>query len=231
MKKILIVSDLYALLWHEMTFLNREELKVFVATTNDEALKIHQAEPVDLIVTKLVMPGMPAEEFCSRIRDDARLRGVSLIMTCPDNPDAIKASSRCRANAVIPEPINRDLLIDRAQQLLSIATRRTLRVALTAEVISKTASNSFSCCTRDVSASGMLIETDQNLPAGMELFCQFSLPHGQQIEADCRIIRTVELMPGEGYQYGLTFIDMSDDIRRMLEEYTRVAAGELGFGA
>lgn len=221
MKKVVMVQSLYALLWQDTTFLNREDIRVFVASANDEVLTIHRAEHVDLIVTKFDLPGMPTEEFCSLVRENQDLRAVSLIMTCPDHADSIRASSRCNANAVLLEPVYPDLLVAKAQQLLSVAERERLRVLLNAQVESRTDSDSFLCRTLNVSVSGMLIETDRPLSAGTSLFCRFSLPNAKKIQAACRVVRSVELTPGEEYQYGLVFTDISDSARQTVDGYVR----------
>jgi DNA-binding response OmpR family regulator len=226
MKKIVMVHELYALLWLDTTFLNREDIRVFVASTNDEALTIHQAEHMDLIVTKFDLPGLPTEEFCSLVRDSQALRTVSLIVTCTDNPDSIRASSRCRANAVLLEPVYPDMLVAKAQQLLSVAERERLRVLLSAQVESRTDSESFPCRTLNVSVSGMLVETERLLAVGTSLACQFSLPNAKKIKAACRIVRSLELTAGEGYQYGLIFADISDSDRQAVDEYVREMSGK-----
>ena len=226
MKKIVMVHDLYALLWQDTTFLNRDDIRVFVASTNDEALTLHQTEHVDLIVTKFDLPGLPTEEFCSLVRDGQALRTVSLIVTCTDNPDSIRASSRCRANAVLLEPVYTDMLVAKVQQLLSVAGRERLRVLLTAQVESRIDSDSFLCRTLNVSVSGMLVETDRLLSVGTSLACQFSLPNAKKIRAACRVVRSVELTPGEEYQYGLIFADISESDRQTVDEYVREASGK-----
>jgi DNA-binding response OmpR family regulator len=226
MKTIIIVKDLYAFLWQDATFLNREDIRVFVASTNDEALTIHRAEQVDLIVTKFDLPGLPTEEFCSLVREDEVLRTVSLIITCPDRADSIQVSSRCRANAVLLEPVYPDLLMAKVQQLLSVAERERLRVLLNAQVESQTDSGSFICRTLNVSVSGMLIETDQSLSVGTFLSCQFSLPNAKKIKAACRVVRAVELTPGKEYQYGLVFTDISDNALLTVDEYVRAISAK-----
>lgn len=221
MKKVVMVQSLYALLWQDTSFLNREDIRVFVASANDEALTIHRAEHVDLIVTKFDLPGLPTEEFCSLVRENQDLRAVSLIVTCPDHADSIRASSRCRANAVLLEPVYPDLLVAKAQQLLSVAERERLRVLLNAQVESRTDNDSFLCRTLNVSVSGMLIESNRSLAVDMSLFCQFSLPNAKKIQAACRVVRSVELTPGEEYQYGLVFTEISDSARQTVDEYVR----------
>jgi DNA-binding response OmpR family regulator len=97
------------------SFLNRKDMKVFTAATNEAALKIHREERVNLIITQLDMPGMPSEQLCSLIRDDANLRSVSMIMVCANTPEAIARSAQCRANAVLLQPVHPLLLMAKAQ--------------------------------------------------------------------------------------------------------------------
>ena len=162
MKKVLVAQELHALLKQENSILNRAEFTVFTAASNDELLNVHRAEQVNLIITQLDMPGMPTEQFCSVIREEANLRAVSLIMVCGNNPAAIEKSSRCRANAVLLRPVHPLLLIVKAQQLLEIASRDTYRVLLSATIEGRSQEDSFFCRSRNISATGILIETDKD---------------------------------------------------------------------
>lgn len=220
MKKVMIAKDVRAVLGRETSFLDRTDILVFVPTTNDEALKIHRSERVDLIMTHLNMPGMPSEQFCSLVREDAALRGVSILMTCVNTPEAIRMSSRCRVNAVLLEPLHPVLLIAKAQQLLYIAARDTLRVLMTANVDGQCGDGSFYCRSRDISASGMLIETGKRLPEGSRLTCQFYLPNAKKVQATGKIVRIIEQTSGdENYQYGLMFTDIERETRQLLLTY------------
>ncbi len=222
MKKILVSRTIHSMLRQEKTFLNRADVKVFVAATNDEALKIHHTERADLIITHLDTPGMASEHFCSLIREQAGLRQVSMIIVCVNTAAAIKASSRCKANAVLLEPVHPVLLVAKAQQLLYISARETLRVLLSANVDGHSDDGSFYCRTRNVSASGMLIETDKRLREGARLSCQFYLPNAKRIEASGKIVRIIEQNAGEeDYQYGLMFTDIVPECRQLLADYIK----------
>jgi DNA-binding response OmpR family regulator len=202
------------------SFLNRKDMKVFTAATNEDALKIHRAERVNLIITQLDMPGMPSEQFCSLIRDDANLRSVSMIMVCANTPEAIARSAQCRANAVLLQPVHPLLLMVKAQQLLDVAVRETLRVLLTANIDTHFSNGPFYCCSRNVSATGMLIETETALIEGARLSCLFYLPDAQKIQATGKIVRTIERAPGDDlYQYGLMFTDITPKVKKILENY------------
>ncbi len=220
MKKVLIAHDIHVLLEPNSAFLNRTDITVFTATTNDKALRTHLKERVNLIITQLDMPGMPSEQFCSLVREDENLRATSLIMVCENTPAAIEQSKRCRANAVLVRPVHPIVLMEKAQQLLDIAARKTLRVLLSAHVESQIGDESFFCRSRDISASGMLIEADKLLVAGARLSCVFYLPDATRIQVSGKIIRTVNPAPGnENYQYGLMFTDLSPEVKQQLDDF------------
>lgn len=220
MKKVLIAHDIQVLLEPNYAFLNRTDIKMFTATTNDKALKIHLKERVNLIITQLDMPGMPSEQFCSLIREDANLRTTSLIMVCENAPAAIEQSKQCRANAVLLRPVHPIVLMAKAQQLLDIAARETLRVLLSANVESQIGDESFFCRSRDISETGMLIETDKSLVENARLSCVFYLPDAQRIQAPGKIVRTVKPAPGdENYHYGIMFADLLPEVKQQLNDF------------
>ncbi len=224
MIKILIARDLHSLLQPNETFLNRTDLRVFVAATNDEALKIHRVERVNLIITQLDMPGMACEQFCSLIREDEDLRAVSMIMVCADTPEAIDRSAQCRANAVLLHPVHPFVLMIKAQQLLDIAAREMLRVLLSASVDGRVDDEPFYGRVRNISATGMLIECDTSLAEGARLYCKFYLPNAKKIEVSVKIIRSLEQSPGhEVRQYGLMFTDITAEAKRLLADYVEHA--------
>ncbi len=232
MKKILVAQELHALLKNENSVLNRSDSSIFTAATNDELLKIHRAEQVALIITQLDMPGMPTEQFCSVLREEANLRAVSLIMVCGNNPAAIEKSSRCRANAVLLRPVHPHLLVVKALQLLEIASRDTYRVLLSANIEGRSKDNSFFCRSRNISATGILIETDKPLAEGAHLSLSFFLPDAKQVQASGKIVRTLAQTPGEkSNQYGLMFTEIASDAKRLLMEFVEKKANKSRAGA
>lgn len=225
MKKILIARPIRELLEQDNTFLRRTDIAVFTAASNDEALRIHRAERANLIITELDMPGMASEEFCSLIREIPDLRTASVIMVCADAPEEIERSMRCRANAVLLRPVHPLLLMVKAQQLLDIASRETLRVLLNVSVDGQARDDSFYCRTRNISATGMLIETEKRLEEGMRLSCVFYLPNAVKIRTPGKIVRAATQAPGDDeYQYGLVFTDLVPEVKQQLIDYVETAS-------
>jgi CheY-like chemotaxis protein len=225
MKKVLIAKDIHALLEKDKSFFDRTDLTVFVAATNDEALEMHRTKRVDLIIMQLDMPGMTSEQFCSLIREDTSLRAVSMIMVCDNTPAAVERSERCRANAVLLQPVHPLVVMVKAQQLLEIAARETIRVLLSVRADSLSRDESFYCRTRNISATGMLIETDTPLAPGARLSCFFYLPNAKKVQVSGKIIRTIEQTPGdEDHQYGVMFTDISPEVRKLLNDYVEFSS-------
>lgn len=202
------------------SFLTRADVRVLTAASNDELLNIHRAEHANLIITQLDLPGMQVERLCSLIRGDEQLRDVSMLMVCANNPSAIEQSGRCRANAVLLRPVNAALLLAKAQQLLEVALRGTYRVLLSATVEGQSSDDSFFCQSRNISATGMLIETDKTLAAGDKISFSFFLPGSKRVQATGKIVRMLEKgQDGSANQYGLLFTDLTPDARRQLDSF------------
>ena len=219
MKKILIARDLYALLERTRTFLNRTDVAVFMAATSDEALAIHRSEHADLIITHLDLPGIGCEQFCSLIREDEGLRAVSIILVCTNTAAGIDQSAQCRVNAVLLKPVHPLVLTVKAQQLLAIAARETLRVVVNASIESRSGDETFFCRSRNISATGMLIETDKLRAEGKRLTCLFHLPNAKKVEVTGTIVRVQQQTPGFGYHYGVMFTDILPETRQVLIDF------------
>jgi CheY-like chemotaxis protein len=227
MKKILIAKDLHTLLQQKASLLNRSDIRIWTASTNDELLRIHSAEKVDLIITDLDLPGMSTEQMAATIRGSAELRMVQIIMACPNSRSAIEQCSRCKPNAVILRPINPGLLLARAQKILELGWRENIRVQVNVSWEGHADEITFFCRTQDLSTTGMLIETEKTLPGGTKLTCALSLPDSRQIRATAEVVRSVDRASGGLKQYGVQFVSISAEDGRTLEEFIDKNAGKL----
>lgn len=225
MKKILIAEGLDSLLQQRDSFLNRSDMRIFTASSNDRLLAIHQAERVDLIITGLELPGMNIEELISLIRKNHALRAAHLIMVCANNRGAVEFVSRCKPTAVFFHPVNPALLLARAQQLLTLQTRDTFRVHIAADVDGSEGNSRFFCKCQDISATGMLIETDKRLRAGSRVVCSFFLPDAGQVRAAGELVRSVDGADG-AHQYGLKFLQMMPEHRIALQGFIAAKSGK-----
>ncbi len=194
---------------------------VFPSGSNDETLKIHSAEQVNLIISELDMPGMASELLYSTIRKNAELQRVIVLIVCPNNMKSIERCSRCMADAAIPQ-MNPTLILAKAQNLLNLSLRDTSRVPISikgkASVHGNPIDTSIICCSQDISTTGMLLETEEILTRGDQVVCSFLLLDGTRLQVDGEIVRTVYSAPQSATnQYGVRFLNLTAEARQSLE--------------
>ncbi|MEW6067669.1 MAG: response regulator [Nitrospirota bacterium] len=221
-KKILIINDIKSAIEKKESFFNRENIKMLTSSSNEEVLSIHKAEDVDLIITRLDTPQMDGETLCSLIRDDKNLRRVSIIMVCSGIKSDIERQSQCRANAFIHEPISLSILSEKAHQLLNIAQRESLRSPVAIKVHGKYKDKPFLCISENISASGMLLQTDRIIDQGDNIMCAFFLPNSVHILTEAKIVRVVEKKTEfDTYHYGIIFSNFNSKNKVSIEAYTK----------
>ena len=107
---ILAVDDMPANL-SLLAELLRDRYRVRVATQGAKALELAVANPPDLILLDVMMPGLNGYEVLERIHADARLRHIPVIMISA--VDEIESVIRCielGAEDYLPKPFNPTLL-------------------------------------------------------------------------------------------------------------------------
>ena len=229
MKKVLLAPDVITLLVQQQSFLNRADLQVFTADSNEEALGIHREEKVNLIINHFTAQGMSTERFCSVVREDKDLSRVSVLIICAKLQSDIEASERCKANAIMTRPMDPAILLEKAHQLLDISSRASFRILLNVSVDGTIGNTSFFCRSENISASGMLIETDQLLAKGDIIACSFFLPAGMRIQTTAEVMRSIRqgYVPGP-HQYGIRFTRLTAEAKRALADFVETRSRQTG---
>ncbi len=208
MKKVIIAEDIKRTLEKEKTFFNRSDIRVFSAASNEKVLALHRSIKADLIIAKLNMPEMSGERLCSLIRDDEKLRRVSLIIICSGADSDLERCVQCRANAFFSSPVDSALLLQEIHKLLHVAPRMSWRAPLSVKIRGKSKAVPFTGYTENISRSGMLFRSSALLFEGDVITCSFSLPRSLQITADGEIVRSVGKEAGyKSNGYGIRFIN------------------------
>lgn len=220
MKKVILAEDIKALLERERSFLNRSDIAIFTASSNEQALSIHRAEKADLIIANLDMPGMSGETLSSLIREDNELCGVSLMIVCANTESELKRCLQCRANAFVTAPINNAVLLQEAHHLLHVAPRKSFRVPLSIKVLGTSKDANFTAFGENISVSGMLLHCETLLSEGDTVTCSFYLPDSKHITSDAEVVRILEkVTEHDANCYGVRFIDLSKDFSSAIETF------------
>jgi CheY-like chemotaxis protein len=220
MKKILTSNALKRLYLEDEAQIDRADISVITADTNDEVLKIHREKKADLIVTRIDQPGMRCEQLFDAIRQDVELRKVSTIIICEDNVIHQARCKQCGANAVFSMPVDKAGLISKVLQLLDVAPRRPYRVTLNVAVEGKFNNKPFLHRTEDISATGMLIKAKIVLGRGDHISFSFYLPGGMRVSARGEVERIVKhASEPDVCLYGIKFINMDPATRSAIESF------------
>lgn len=88
-----------------------EGFEVVEAATGEDALSLFESRNYNIVLLDALMPGIDGFETCRRLRE---LPGGSsmpvLMITGLDDTDAYQQAKEVEAVAIIPKPLNRELL-------------------------------------------------------------------------------------------------------------------------
>lgn len=223
MKKVLVVDNLKAFLTERERLLSNRNLTVFTAASGEEALAVHKAEKVDLVITALDMPGMRGDALCSLIRRDAGLKNVSVLIICNNSKSDLARCRNCGANAFITKPLDPLRFLDKVNSLVNIPGRTGMRVLIKVAVKGDLRSQPFFCSSVNISTSGILLETERAIEKGAAVNCSFFVPGSRSITVDCEVVRVVNFSPTL-YHCGVKFLNLHPDHASAIEEFVRKKA-------
>lgn len=221
MKKVLLVDDVKLFIAMEKSLLNRQNLQIFTANSGPEAIDIHKREQVDLILLDLNMPHMNGDEVCRIIRSNDSLKSVSIIMvtTSPKKED-IEACMNAGANDYIAKPINATELLDKVGKYLDIQHRQSLRVLSRIEIKAQNGNREFLSYAVNISSSGILLESADNINMGDMIKTSLFLPGSfHAINVEGTVVRKVENGAGKMPHYGVKFINITGKAMEIIEKY------------
>jgi CheY-like chemotaxis protein len=220
MKKVVVAKGLNTL-FTQKSILDRGDIKVFTADSNDNLLKICMKEAVDLVVTQLEMPGIRIEDVFATIKKSRELSKASTILVCTDTLAHRERCKQCNANAVFTVPVDTALLHMKIEQFLNVAPRKSYRAMIAVAIAGRFKNHPLPFWTENISASGMLIRTEEPLSAGEGIFFSFFLSDGAHVSGYGEIVRTVEVSSGpRSFLYGIKYTDIDQSARAAIEKAT-----------
>jgi CheY-like chemotaxis protein len=226
-KKILVVSKDDVSLRRERNVLNRSDIKVLTVISCKEALDIHKTENVDLIIIDLDMPEMSGEEFCSVIRAEEKLKSVSILIVCKNEPFDLERVSGSKANAFVTKPIVSSEFLQKVSRLLDVPLRKSLRVLLKVTARGKCDLESFYCHSKDISSSGILIETRKIIPEDEKITLSFFLTKSFRIITAGKIYRVAK-KSFNLCQYGIKFTNLTGEQQSAIEAFIKQRSADSG---
>jgi DNA-binding response OmpR family regulator len=221
MNKIFVSRDLMPYIEKEETLLHRNNVKLYTTETAEAALALHRKERMDLMVADLNMPEMGGDKLCATLREDENLGRVYFIIICTGRKDDLKRCETCGANSFIVRPFDIPEIIARVGRLLEIPRRQDLRVLVKVTVQGSFRQEPFFCTSRDVSASGILVETDKTLARGDVISCSFFLPNTDRVNVEGEVARVIRGSTS-AYSYGIKFVEPTHEARARIKKFISI---------
>jgi DNA-binding response OmpR family regulator len=191
--------------------LSRRGEAVVVVPNGAAAIALLPSRRPRLVVLQQHLGDMDVPHFCRIVRDGGETRSVSLLLIADEGDEAIAALSLAAGcNDVIHRPVNEEDLDSRVARLSSVPVRKELRTLVKLELSMERAGQFFLGHSLNISARGMLVQTNQILAPEARVILQFYLqndPVPMRVEA---LVVRAEFLGGSA-RYGMKFVGLDDD--------------------
>ncbi|MEW6358203.1 MAG: response regulator [Planctomycetota bacterium] len=118
-ERILVVEDEEDILELVRYNLAKEGYRVIGAVSGEEALAKVKAEPPDLVVLDLMLPGVDGLEVCKALKSDPKTAGIPVVMlTAKGEESDIVTGLELGADDYVTKPFSPKVLIARARAVL-----------------------------------------------------------------------------------------------------------------
>ena len=222
MKKFLLASKSKSFLERNTNLLQRRGLRLFTATSGEEALKLHKECIFDLILTDIHLEDMDGFTLCSQVRKEDSSKTVPVFLSHHNYPSNKERVEQSGVTAILIKPIDPFELLDTVEKYTTLNMVRSKRVELDVKVVTKACDMELICQSHDISNTGILLETENHIDLGKKVICQFTLPDTRYVEAEGKVMR---MSKSESKNLlGVTFITIPSSHRRAIDDYIASSA-------
>lgn len=218
MKKIIALNTLKDFIEKEVPILTKSDVELHYASSGKALIRMHEEIKADIIITELDFPDMGCEQLCSTVRMDKVLRNVSILIICSNSPSDLERCLQCGVNDYLVYPLVAFEFLRKVLRLLNIAQRTVYRVIVKATTQGQGKQAHFFCTSKNLSTSGMLLETEKTLVKGDTLAFSFFLPKSVRVLAQGEIVRITQTENGTK-EYGVKFFGISPSVESKIETF------------
>jgi len=218
MKKILLASAYDVFLRKNKELLMFQEIQLYTAISGREALKLNKEHGFDLILVDSILSDMSGISLYSLVHKEETSRDIPVILVCQNIKGYIERAKQSSAITVLIKPVDPITILKTVGSFINLELCRSIRAKLNVKVLSNKQRLDFYCFSKDISSTGILLETELELLIGSIINCQFTLPNSRKIETEGEVIR---YMIGAEYKnlYGVKFINLPSNCQRVIDEY------------
>ena len=192
--------------------------KVYTSASLEEAMEIYRAEEPDLVLAELDLPPSGGDALCIDIKKNFPGSNTFVILACGTSAAELRKCGKSGADSYVSKPIKPEDIVRRINAILQKDTWRAHRVLVKVRVDSSFNSEEFFCTSRNLSVTGIFLETEKSLARGDKVHCDFFLPDTERIRTDCRIMRVEKGEDGK-HAYGAEFIELDESQTMNIVEF------------
>ena len=218
MKKIIIIDSLRDFIAQHAGLIAGYDNKIFYVESGREALEIHRKERADLLIIAPDFPDMTCEELCRVIREDNVLKRVSILVVCSDKQSDVERCVQCGASDYLTQPLAPAVFLWKVTRLLNVSERTSYRVVVKVTRNDIPNAPHIFCSSKNISSSGVLLETDHVFNIGEKLTCSFFLPNSIRIVTEGQVMRLQNEENGL-IEYGVRFVDPSTSVELQIASF------------
>jgi CheY-like chemotaxis protein len=177
--KILLVDDVNMFLELQMSYLKLSSVHVLTAKDGYEAIQAVRKEHPALVFMDLHMPSMDGAESCARLKADAELRKIPVVMiTSEGRGEEREICFKAGCDDFLTKPLDRRLFLETARRYLPAIDRRDSRVPCRAKVKFRVYGVTLSGDILDLALNGIYVAADYEVEVGSLVDVVFELPEG-----------------------------------------------------
>ena len=110
---VLIVDDQPFFTTMLRTVLQQQGFRVFVANSGPDGIKLAKKNPPEIIVLDIEMPGMDGFAVCEKLREDATLKNIPIvILTGTNNPKLNEKAFKAGADITAMKSLSAERLVN-----------------------------------------------------------------------------------------------------------------------
>lgn len=217
---VLIADDLKFFLEVEKTFLVRGGFDVLAADSGEKAIQLAVQHDPQLILLDLEMPNMDGAQACAKMRQEASLVGTPIIiMSASGSPEIRDRCLKAGCTEFVIKPEKPEELLSVVARILSAKQRGAERITVVFNVSGTAGDKEVVGQAKNLSATGLMLETTTPLQVGARLNLQFFLPKTKaSLKVEGEVARVLGA-PGGTQQIGIRFVNLSQSDQEQLQEY------------
>ncbi len=194
---------------------------VHAAGNLSRAIEEAGAATIDIALISEGALGGDCARACRALREAAGRPDLPIVMISEEDlPEAMDVERACGCTDYVPRSVSQMELVRRVANLLQIPPRRFLRTMVAQTDPAARGRVEYLGHSRDISRTGILIETSRPLAVDELLPIKFLLPHSNSlINAVSRVTRVLRNPMSGQYEIGCRFVEIEPGARMMIEQF------------